>query len=293
MQAMRVERGDGIYTITFTRARQYNTINPQFRDELSASIDEAEADSDIRVIFLRAEGDAFCAGYGLDWTTEDQAAEQHWDSVYDMREFIGPYVKTFLKLWECSKPTVAAVRGWCLGGGTDLILCCDLVVAGESAAFGYPPSRVYGIPTTGMWVHRMGLSQAKRYLFTGDEIPAPVAAATGLILEAVADDDVEEHALRIARRIANVPLSQLIMLKLLLNQGLDNAGFRSTLTLGTLLDGVARHTAEGKAFVDATRQIGWREAVRARDLPFGDYGTRRAAADDPATEAGREAPPAI
>ena len=274
MQTIRVEREDGVFGIVFTRARQYNTINPEFRDELSRAIEEADADPDIRVIFIRADGDAFCAGYGLDWTTDDQAVEGHWDSVHDMHEFIGPYVRTFLKLWDCSKPTVAAVHGWCLGGGTDMVLCCDLVVAGESAVFGYPPSRVYGIPTTGLWAYRMGLSQAKRYLFTGDEIPAPVAARTGLILETVPDGDVQEHGRGLARRIAQVPLSQLRMLKLLLNHGLENFGFRSTVTLGTLLDGVARHTAEGNAFVERAREVGWRQAVRDRDQPFGDYGSR-------------------
>jgi enoyl-CoA hydratase len=274
MDTIRVEQEDGVFTIVLCRPHQYNTITEQFRDELSSAIDEAEADQDVRVILLRAEGNAFCAGYGLDWTTEDQASEGHWDSVQDMHGFIGPYVQTFLKLWDCSKPTVAAVQGWCLGGGTDMILCCDLVLAGDSAVFGYPPSRVYGIPTTGMWAYRMGLSHAKRYLFTGDEIPAHEAAKTGLILDAMADASVEEHARSLAQRIAKVPLSQLVMLKLLLNQGLENSGFRSTVTLGTLLDGVARHTAEGKTFVERTREVGWRETVRNRDQPFGDYGSR-------------------
>jgi enoyl-CoA hydratase len=274
MNTIRIERDGGVFTIVFARGRQYNTITPELRDELSCAIDEAEADAAVRVILLRAEGDAFCAGYGLDWTTDEQAVEDHWDSVQDMQQFIGPYVQTFLKLWYCSKPTVAAVHGWCVGGGTDMILCCDLVVAGDSAVFGYPPSRVYGIPTTGMWAHRMGISQAKRYLFTGDEVPAPVAAETGLILEAVPDEELQAHAHALAQRVAQVPLSQLVMLKLLLNQGLENQGFRSTVTLGTILDGVARHTGEGKAFVESTRKVGWREAVRDRDDPFGDYGSR-------------------
>lgn len=273
MDTMRVESKDGVFTIVFCRPRQYNTITPQFRDELNLALDEAEADQDVRVILLRAEGDAFCAGYGLDWATEEQAREGHWDSVQDMQAFIGPYVQTFLRLWDSSKPSVAAVHGWCLGGGTDMILCCDLVLAADSAVFGYPPARVYGIPTTGMWAHRMGLSQAKRYLFTGDEIPAHKAKATGLVLETFPDAAVEEEGRALAERIAKVPLSQLAMLKLLLNQGLENSGFRSTVTLGTLLDGVARHTAEGNSFVERSRELGWREAVRERDEPFGDYGS--------------------
>ena len=133
---------------------------------------------DAHVILLRAEGRAFCAGYGLDWSTAAQAAERRgaqrrvWDSVADLR-MMGRFVDTYMKLWYAQKPTIAAVQGWCIGGGTDMVLCADLIVAGEGARFGYPPSRVWGTPTTAMWVYRMGLEQAKRYLLTGDEIPAP------------------------------------------------------------------------------------------------------------------------
>lgn len=271
---LRTELDDGVLSVVFTRASAYNTITPELRTELGAALDAADADDDVRVVVLRAEGKAFCAGYGLDWATDAQAVEKTWDSVQDMRRFIGPYVDTFLRLWNMPKPTIAAVHGWCVGGGTDMVLCCDLIVAGEDASFGYPPSRVYGVPTTGMWAHRIGWQQAKRYLFTGDEITAPVAAGIGLVLETVPNDRLEEHVTALARRIARVPLSQLVMLKLLLNQNLENMGFRSTVALGTLLDGVARHTPEGLAFVERSREAGWREAVRERDNPFGDYGSR-------------------
>jgi enoyl-CoA hydratase len=273
-ETLRTEIHAGVCSIVFTRGSEYNTINAQFRDELSAAIDEAERDDTVRVILLRAEGKAFCAGYGLDWTTDDQAEEEQWDSVQDMREFIGPYVATFLKLWYASKPTIAAVNGWCVGGGTDMVLCCDLIVAGDNAVFGYPPSRVYGTPTTAMWVYRMGMQQAKRYLLTGDEIAAPEAARIGLILESVPDESLQDHALALARRIANVPSSQLFMLKMLCNQAVEQMGFRSSVTLGTLLDGIARHTVAGQEFVQRTRELGWRQAVRERDDPFQDYGSR-------------------
>ena len=166
-----------------SRADEYNTITPELRDELAAAIDEADADRDVRVILLRAEGPAFCAGYGLDWSTQAQAAEGEarervWDSVADHR-MMSRFVDTYMKLWYAWKPTIAAVQGWCIGGGTDMVLCADLIVAGEGATFGYPPARVWGTPTTAMWVYRMGLEQAKRYLLTGDEIPAPKAAASG------------------------------------------------------------------------------------------------------------------
>ncbi|MCK9518242.1 MAG: crotonase/enoyl-CoA hydratase family protein, partial [Dehalococcoidia bacterium] len=265
------------------RAKEYNTITPILRDELAAAIDDADRDRAVRVILLRAEGPAFCAGYGLDWSTVAQQRESRlaeagehtvWDSVQDMG-MMGRYVDTYMKLWYARKPTIAAVQGWCIGGGTDMVLCADIIIAGEGATFGYPPARVWGTPTTAMWVYRMGLEKAKRYMLTGDEIPTPKAAEIGLILEAVPDAQLQEHAMALAKRMAMVPTNQLIMLKLLCNQTAENMGLASSRQLGTLFDGIARHTQEGLDFVARAGEAGFRQAVRDRDDPFGDYGSRR------------------
>ncbi len=283
---LRTETDAGVSSIILSRADEYNTITPTLREELSAAIDEAEANPDARVILLRAEGPAFCAGYGLDWSTRataegellagtgEKGSGRVWDSVADMR-IMKRFVDTYMKLWYAQKPTIAAVQGWCVGGGTDMVLCADLIVAGEGAHFGYPPSRVWGTPTTAMWVFRMGLERAKRYMLTGDEIPAPKAAEIGLILEAVPDEALQDHAMSLARRMAEVPLNQLIMLKLLCNQTAENMGLASSRTLGTFFDGVARHTQEGLDFVKRAQEHGFRQAVRERDNPFGDYGSRK------------------
>lgn len=271
---LRTETEDGVRSIVLTRADEYNTITPTLRDELSQALDEAEADNEARVILLRAEGPAFCAGYGLDWSTDAQSQEQHWDSVRDMR-MIGSFVNVYLKLFRVSKPTIAAVQGWCIAGGTDMVLCADMIIAADDASFGYPPSRVWGTPTTAMWVYRMGLEKAKRYLLTGDEIPAQEAARIGLILETVPADQLHDHAFAFARRMAQVPTSQLVMLKMLCNQTVENMGLASSVTLGTLFDGIARHTKEGLDFVGRAQEVGFRQAVRERDDPFGDYGSRR------------------
>jgi enoyl-CoA hydratase len=280
---LRAATRDGVREIVLTRAAEYNTITPAFRDELAAAIDEADADRGANAILLRAEGRAFCAGYGLDWSTRAQAGERAgqaapggrvWDSVAD-HEMMSRFVETYMKLWYARKPTIAAVQGWCIGGGTDMVLCADLIVAGESASFGYPPARVWGTPTTAMWVYRMGLEKAKRYLLTGDEIPARTAAEIGLILEVVPDADLADHAFALAARIARLPLNQLVMLKLLCNQTVEQQGFANSRLLGTLFDGIARHTQEGLDFVARAGEIGFREAVRERDDPFGDYGSRK------------------
>jgi enoyl-CoA hydratase len=287
METLRTETADGVRSIVFCRAKEYNTITLQFRDELASAIDDADTDPDVRVILLTAEGPAFCAGYGLDWSTAAQAGdgifeaanpgkkrERVWDSVADLR-VMSTFVETYMKLWYAKKPTIAAVQGWCIGGGTDMVLCSDIIIAAENAVFGYPPSRVWGTPTTAMWVYRMGLERAKRYLLTGDEIPAATAAEIGLILETVPTEKLQEHALTFARRMAQVPTSQLVMLKLLVNQTAENMGLASSRLLGTLFDGVARHTQEGLDFVQRAQDVGFRQAVRERDDPFEDYGSRK------------------
>ncbi|WP_158879464.1 crotonase/enoyl-CoA hydratase family protein [Amycolatopsis anabasis] len=274
---IRTETEAGVRSIILARPEAYNTITPELRDALARAIDEADADPEVRVMLLRADGPAFCAGYGLDWSTEYQAkaesAERVWDSALDYR-MMSSFVDVYLKLWYAAKPTIAAVHGWCIAGGTDLVLCADIVVAAENASFGYPPSRVWGTPTTAMWVYRMGFEKAKRYLLTGDEIPAKTAAEIGLILETVPDGELLGHATALARRMAMLPGNQTEMLKLLCNQTVENMGFTSSRTLGTLLDGVARHTQEGQDFVARAGRVGFRQAVRERDDPFGDYGSR-------------------
>ena len=276
-ETLRTEKRDGVFSIVLTRAAEYNTITPQLRDELRAAIDEGDEDPDSRVILLRAEGRAFCAGYGLDWSTEYQAQQESagrvWDSAADLR-LISSFVDVYMKLWYAWKPTIAAVQGWCIAGGTDMVLCADMIVAGEGASFGYPPSRVWGTPTTAMWVYRLGLERAKRYLLTGDEIPALEAARMGLILECVPDDRLQQRAMELATRMARLPANQLTMLKMLCNQTAENMGLASTRTLGSLFDGIARHTQEGLDFVARAQEVGFRQAVRERDDPFGDYGSR-------------------
>jgi enoyl-CoA hydratase len=299
MQTLRTETRAGVRHIVLCRPEAYNTITPELRDELAAAVEAADADRDVRVVLLRAEGPAFCAGYGLDWSTRAQAGERAaaapappgtprpwspdaraedagrvWDSVADSR-MIGSFVDTYMKLWYARKPVVAAVQGWCIGGGTDMVLCADLIVAAEGATFGYPPARVWGTPTTAMWVYRMGLEQAKRYLLTGDAIPAAEAARIGLILETVPDAQLLAHATALAERMAQLPTTQLVMLKLLCNQTVENMGFASSRTLGTLFDGIARHTQEGLDFVRRAGEVGFRDAVRERDDPFEDYGSRK------------------
>ncbi|MDA8341284.1 MAG: crotonase/enoyl-CoA hydratase family protein [Actinomycetota bacterium] len=280
-QAIRIEDDGAVRHLVLCRGGQYNTITPQLRDELGAALDAADGDDGVRVVLLRAEGPAFCAGFGLDWSTAgqavvDQSPERAWDTVADVR-MISTFGSTFARLHTLSKPTVAAVQGWCVAGGTDMVLNADIIIAGRSAVFGYPPARVWGIPEAPwVWVARLGLERAKRYLFTGDEIPGPVAAELGMVLECVPDDELQGRARELAGRMALLPLNQLQMVKWSLNEvARHQYEPDASRLLGFIFDGVARHTQEGLDFVARAAEVGWREAVRERDHPFGDYGERR------------------
>jgi enoyl-CoA hydratase len=280
MPAIRVDDDGAVRHLVLCRPDEYNTITPDLRDELVTTLTDADHDAGVRVVLLRAEGPAFCSGYGLDWSTAAQATEHEghdrvWDSMADLR-MIGRFAEAFALLHRISKPTVAAVHGWCIAGGTDFVLNADLIVAAESATFGYPPARVWGIPEAPwVWVARLGLERAKRYLLTGDSISGEEAARIGMILECVPDDDLLAHSSELARRMARLPLNQLQMLKLVCN---DVAAQMyqpdSSRLLGCLFDGVARHTQEGLDFVARAQEAGFRQAVRERDDPFGDYGSR-------------------
>jgi enoyl-CoA hydratase len=280
MAAIRIEDDGAVRRLVLCRPAEFNTITPELRDELSAALDDADRDRNVKAVLVTAEGKAFCAGFGLDWSTLSQASADGaggrvWDSVADI-QMIGLFGKTFAKLHEVSKPTIAAVQGWCIAGGTDMILNADLIVAGEAARFGYPPARVWGVPEAPwVWVARLGLERAKRYLFTGDELTGREAADAGMILECVADDALAAHANALAQRIALLPLNQLQMMKWMLNDVARHQyqPDRSRL-LGFLFDGVARHTQEGLDFVTRAQEVGWRDAARERDAPFGDYGER-------------------
>jgi enoyl-CoA hydratase len=181
-------------------------------------------------------------------------------------------VRAFMTLFHCTKPVVCKVHGFCVAGGTDLALCSDLLVIAADAKIGYPPARVWGSPTTSLWTHRLGPQRAKRLLFTGDSLSGAEALEWGLAIEAPPPAALDERTEALVARIAQMPLNQLQMMKLLANQPLLAQGLPATQMLGTLLDGAARHTAEGYAFQAHAARDGFRAAVLARDEPFGDSG---------------------
>jgi enoyl-CoA hydratase/carnithine racemase len=194
-----------------------------------------------------------------------------WDPMVDYA-MMGRNVRAFMSLFHCTKPVVCKVHGFCVAGGTDMALCSDLLVIAEDAKIGYPPARVWGSPTTALWAHRVGAQRAKRLLFTGDSLSGREAVEWGLAIEAPPAARLHERTEILVQRIARLPISQLAMMKLLVNQTLYAQGLHATQVLGTVFDGIARHTAEGYAFQQHAARAGFREAVRERDEPFGDGG---------------------
>jgi enoyl-CoA hydratase len=267
-----------VATLTLNRPERLNAIVPALIEDFEVALDRAQGEDAVHVIRLRGAGRVFCAGYDIDWGSEsmlaaEAEAEAPWDPIRDY-QVMSRFVRAYMRLWESPKPVIAQVHGFCVGGGSDFALCSDLIVCADDAYIGYPPARVWGSPTTSMWVYRLGLERCKRLMLTGDALDGRRAVEWGLACESAPADELDEAALALARRVALLPPNQLHMMKLLVNQAYEQMGLRVTQLIGTLLDGGARHTPEGVAFSRRARESAG-AAVAERDAPFGDYGQRK------------------
>jgi enoyl-CoA hydratase/carnithine racemase len=280
--------------LTLNRPERGNGITRALLEELERCVERADLDPEVRVVLLAGAGSGFCGGYDLVVAAEGEvdATEREpvpgspldplvirknhepgavWDPMVDYA-MMSRNVRAFMSLARATKPVVCKAHGFCVAGGTDMALCSDLLVVAEDAKIGYPPARVWGSPTTALWAYRLGPQRAKRLLFTGDSLSGAQAAEWGLALEAWPASELDERVEGLVQRIARLPLNQLQMMKLLCNHALESAGLGANQVLGTLLDGIARHTREGYAFQALAGREGFREAVRQRDDPFGDFG---------------------
>eukprot|EP00698_Gefionella_okellyi_P014855 TRINITY_DN4137_c0_g1_i2.p1 TRINITY_DN4137_c0_g1~~TRINITY_DN4137_c0_g1_i2.p1 ORF type:complete len:295 (+),score=60.21 TRINITY_DN4137_c0_g1_i2:114-887(+) len=240
---------------------------PEIRD----AVQRANDDDDVHVILVVGAGKAFCSGWDLKLYAEAPGsnkgyqAQQPWDPYQDYR-FMRYATDCMMSLWRSHKPTIAQVHGVAVGGGSDIALCCDLVVMAEDAKIGYPPARLWGCPATGMWVYRLGAERAKRMLFTGDLITGTQAKQIGLVLDAVPADQLATRVQELVHRISSVPKNQLFFTKTMINSAIDNMGLNTTQTLSVLFDGMTRHSPEGVAFKNRCEQVGFQKAVKERDL---------------------------
>lgn len=302
------DAADGVARLTLNRPERGNAITPRLIAELVERVRRADLDPAVHVLLLSGAGSGFCGGYDLFESAErmgdasgaaGQAAEREgqtridaapagspldpvvmaanhdphgiWDPMVDYA-MMSRNAQAFMSLFNCGKPVISKVHGFCVAGGTDMALCSDLLVIADDAKIGYPPARAWGSPTTSLWAHRIGVQRAKRLLFTGDSLSGAEALEWGLAIEAPPAALLDERAEALAARIARMPVNQLMMMKLLVNQALYSQGLHASQVLGTVFDGIARHTAEGYAFQQHAAQHGFRATVRERDQPFGDAG---------------------
>jgi enoyl-CoA hydratase len=272
-----------IATITLNRAQRLNAIDDVMPSEIRAAVEAANADDRVHVVVLQGAGAAFCTGYDLKHYAEGDATNRYtqpmpWDPMRDYR-FMKRNTEDFMSLWRSYKPTICKVHGYAAAGGSDIALCCDLLVMSDDAKIGYMPARVWGCPSTAMWVYRVGPQRAKRMLYTGDLIDGRTAADWGLALQSVPRGELDATVRHLAERIASVPANQLMMQKLMINQAVDAMGLEQTQMFATLFDGITRHSPEGLWFKRYAETYGFAAAVEWRDsgrplpdVPPGDAG---------------------
>jgi enoyl-CoA hydratase len=267
-----------IATITLNRPQRLNTIVPPMPDELQDAVHRASRDGTVKVIVLRGAGRAFCAGFdfggGFHHWDEGMTTAGRWDPGKDFAMATSPAsgpIPKFMSIWRTPKPVIAQVHGWCVGGGSDMALCADIVIASEDARIGTPYSRMWGCYLTGMWLYRLGLTMAKEYALTGRPLSGREAADAGLVNRAVPFAELQSSVAEEAARLAAIPLSQLSAMKLIVNQAYENMGLASTQTLGPILDGLMRNTPDAEDFIAVAERDGVGAAVERRDGPFGDY----------------------
>ena len=292
---MTYQRDGPVARVTLNRPERGNGITLEMPRELAACVERANLDPEVHVIALAGNGSGFCGGYDLVASAEKmsegfgmhevaegspldpavQAAnhdpDEVWDPIVDF-QMMSRNVRGFMSLFHSDKPVLCKVHGYCVAGGTDMALCSDLLVIAEDAKIGYPPARVWGVPTTAVWAHRIGPEKAKRLLFTGDCLSGDEAVEWGLATEAPPADRLDERFEALLERVARLPVNQLVMMKLLVNSTVQAQGLATTQVLGTVFDGIARHTPEGHAFQRRAAEAGFKQAVRERDEPFGDFG---------------------
>lgn len=255
--------------ITLHRPERMNAIVDPMPRELRTAVEAADADDRVHVIVLSGSGPGFCGGYDLEVYAETPGPNpgsqtMPWDPTVDYR-MMSRNTDDFMSIWRSMTPVIAQVHGAAVAGGSDIALCADLVVMAEDAVIGYPPARVWGCPTTMMWVYRLGLEQAKRMLLTGDLVSGREAADMGLVLEAVPAAELDDRVEAWAQRIAGVPRNQLALQKMAVNQAYTNMGLATTQMMATLFDGMTRHSPEGVAFKQRAEEAGWRQAIAERD----------------------------
>lgn len=255
--------------ITLNRPERFNAISMEMPQELERAVRQANEDDGVHVIILQGAGAAFCSGYDLKEYAEAPrpvpgSQLMPWDPMIDYK-MMKQSTEHFMSLWRSYKPVICKIHGYAVAGGSDIALCADIILMAEDAQIGYPPARLWGCPTTMMWVYRLGAEKAKRMLLTGDLINGKEAYEIGLVYKSLPADQLDEEVMQLARRMASIPLNQLMMQKMVINQVYNQMGLETTQMIATLFDGITRHSPEGVKFKERCEEVGFKQAVKERD----------------------------
>lgn len=275
-EMIKYSKQSGIATITLNRPEKYNTLREELIVDMDNALRDANRDSSVKVIILEGAGDAFCGGFDFSGGIEhfQNIVEDKYDPGMDyftVTNTYTSYIPPFMGLWRGLKPTICKVHGYAVGGGSELALSADMVIASDCAQIGTPYSRVWGCHLTGMWIYRLPLAKAKYHALTGEPLSGKEAAECDLINFSYPLEKLDEEVQKLAEKLTTIPLTQLYAMKLIVNQAYDNMGLQGTQTLGPILDGAMRNTPEGRQFVTDTLHHGVKHVVEKRDSPWGDY----------------------
>lgn len=241
-----VREDDAIALLTLNRPEKMNALSGELITELRDAIERAEDDDSVRVVVLTGAGDAaFSAGYDIDPEGDGGDAVPTVDSLLDNFEDSTVHVHA---IWDCNKPVIAAVDGYCLAGGSDIAMACDMVIASEDSEFGYPGLRMAGVPPTLIYPFVMNLHEAKEMLFSGKVVDAERAKDLGMINRVVPGDDLFDTVLEEVDEIRKMPGNNVRMLKHIVNGVAEMQGAKPMFKYSEMFDTLGHQTEYGKEY---------------------------------------------
>jgi enoyl-CoA hydratase len=276
------EKEGGKARITLNRPEKLNALSMRLQRELNAALWEADNDTDVHVVILRAAGRAFCAGYDLTpvqspppkkerdndeaYTAVYRGMATYDDDVWQLER----QQRERMVIWDMHKPVIAQVHGYCLAGGTDLALLCDIIIAADDAVIGFPPVRAMGSPPAHMWTYLVGPQWAKYFLLTGDSVSGAQAADIGLVLKSVPSHALEAEVEALASKMEKIDVELLTPNKRIVNMAMELMGARTMQRLAAENDGRAHQAPAVREFGRIAMTQGLKAALEWRDGKFGD-----------------------
>ena len=270
---------NGRARITFNRPEKLNALTLELQQELNEALWEADNNCDVHCVILKGAGRAFSAGYDLTGAggnvpvsriQSDENRYRGYRSIDDDAWRLERAQRFRMALFDMHKPSIAQVHGYCLAGGTDMALLCDMIIAADDAKFAFPPARDLGALPNNMWLYNIGPQWAKRLTLTGDSITGKEAAQIGLVLKSVPMDLLEQEVEQLADRLALIDPDLLTANKRIINLGLELMGARTLQRLAAENDVRGHNTAGADGFRKSVMEKGLKTTLYERDAKFGD-----------------------